>query len=173
MIGEIRDSETADIAFRAAMTGHLVLSTLHCNEAAGAVSRLQDLGVAPYLIASCLAGVVAQRLVPRLCLHCRRAYTPPPEEQALFASPLNRLYAPVGCGQCHEIGLKGRIAIHEVLVCDDEMQAKINSNADTLTLRQAALERGMTLMTSDGMEKVGQGLVHLDDVLWRTGNKTE
>ena len=173
LIGEIRDGETADIAFRAAMTGHLVLSTLHCNEAAGAVSRLQDLGVAPYLIASSLAGVVAQRLVPRLCLHCRRAYTPPPEEETLFASPPSRLYAPVGCGQCHEIGLKGRVAIHEVLVCDDEIQAKINENADTLTLRQAALERGMTLMAADGLEKVGQGLVHLDDVLWRTGNKTE
>ncbi|MGI4787842.1 MAG: ATPase, T2SS/T4P/T4SS family [Janthinobacterium lividum] len=171
LIGEIRDGETADIAFRAAMTGHLVLSTLHCNEAAGAVSRLQDLGVAPYLIASSLAGVVAQRLVPRLCLHCRRAYTPPADEQFLFKSLPERLYAPAGCGQCHERGVKGRIAIHEVLVCGDEIQAKISEKIDTLGLRQAALDRGMTLMASDGLEKVSQGLVHLEDVLWRTGNK--
>ncbi len=171
LIGEIRDSETADIAFRAAMTGHLVLSTLHCNEAAAAVSRLQDLGVAPYLIASSLAGVVAQRLVPRLCLHCRRAYTPPPEEQKLFTPAPERLYVPAGCGQCHEMGLKGRIAIHEVLVCGDEIQSMISASADTLALRRAALERGMTLMTADGLDKVSQGLVHLEDVLWRTGNK--
>ena len=171
LIGEIRDSETADIAFRAAMTGHLVLSTLHCNEAASAVSRLLDLGVAPYLIASSLAGVIAQRLVTRLCLHCRRAYAPPPEEQALFASPPERLYALVGCSQCHEMGIKGRIAIHEVMVCHDEIQAQISQNADTLTLRQAALTHGMTLMASDGLEKVSRGLVPLGDVLWRTGNK--
>lgn len=169
LIGEIRDGETADIAFRAAMTGHLVLSTLHCNEAAGAVSRLQDLGVAPYLIASSLVGVVAQRLVPRLCLHCRRAYTPPPEEAAHFAVPPDRLYTPAGCGQCGEIGLKGRMAIHEILVCDDEIQARIMDRADTRHLRQAALAKGMTVMTDDGLEKVSQGLVPLTDVLWRTG----
>ncbi len=170
LIGEIRDSETADIAFRAAMTGHLVLSTLHCNEAAGAVSRLQDLGVAPYLVASSLAGVVAQRLVPRLCLHCRRAYTPSPEDKRLFVAPPDRLYAPAGCGQCGEIGLKGRMAIHEVMVCDDELQAAIMDRADTRTLRRAALAKGMTLMTDDGLDKVSQGLVALEDVLWRTGN---
>ncbi len=170
LIGEIRDSETADIAFRAAMTGHLVLSTLHCNEAAGAVSRLQDLGVAPYLIASSLAGVVAQRLVPRLCLHCRRAYTPSPEDKRLFDAPPERLYAPVGCGQCSEIGLKGRMAIHEVMVCDDELQAAIMDRADTRILRRAALAKGMILMTDDGLDKVSQGLVALEDVLWRTGN---
>ena len=169
LIGEIRDAETADIAFRAAMTGHLVLSTLHCNEAAGAVSRLMDLGVAPFLIASSLAGVVAQRLVPRLCLHCRRSYTPPPDEQAVFAPPPERLYAPVGCGQCHEIGVKGRIAIHEILVCDDDIQARIVEGEDTRSIRKAALSAGMTLMTSDGLEKVSQGLVQLEDVLWRTG----
>ncbi len=169
LIGEIRDAETADIAFRAAMTGHLVLSTLHCNEAAGAVSRLMDLGVAPYLIASSLAGVVAQRLVPRLCLHCRRAYTPPPDELAVFAAPPERLYAPVGCGQCHEIGLKGRIAIHEVMVCDDDIQERIMAHEDTRLIRSAALSAGMTLMVSDGLEKVSQGLVQLEDVLWRTG----
>ena len=170
LIGEIRDSETADIAFRAAMTGHLVLSTLHCNEAAGAVGRLQDLGVAPYVISSSLAGVIAQRLVPRLCLHCRRAYTPPPEEQALFSAPPERLYQPAGCGQCGETGVKGRIAIHEILMCDDEVQSRINENVGTLALRQTALERGLTLMASDGLEKVSQGLVALTDVLWRTGN---
>ena len=174
LIGEIRDGETADIAFRAAMTGHLVLSTLHCNEAAGAVSRLQDLGVAPYLIASSLAGVVAQRLVPRLCLHCRRAYTPDTEEKALLrdlpGGPPERLYAPAGCGQCGEIGLKGRLAIHEIMVCDDEIQAAIMDCADTRTLRRAALAQGMTLMSDDGLEKVSQGLTALSDVLWRTGN---
>ena len=169
LIGEIRDAETADIAFRAAMTGHLVLSTLHCNEAAGAVSRLMDLGVASYLIASSLAGVVAQRLVPRLCLHCRRAYTPPPEEQAVFPTPPGRLYTPAGCGQCHEIGLKGRIAIHEIMVCDDDIQEKIMAREDTRAIRSAALTAGMTLMVSDGLEKVSQGLVQLEDVLWRTG----
>lgn len=174
LIGEIRDAETAEIAMRAAMTGHLVLSTLHCNEAAGAVSRLLDLGVAPYLIASSLAGVVAQRLVPRLCLHCRRAYLPPPEEQALyepslFASVPERLYAAAGCAQCGEIGVKGRMAIHEVMVCGDEIQELIMDRCDTRTLRNTALASGLSLMCTDGLEKAAQGHVQLSDVLWRTG----
>ena len=178
LIGEIRDAETADIAMRAAMTGHLVLSTLHCNEAAGAVSRLLDLGVAPYLIASSLVGVVAQRLVPRLCLHCRRAYLPPPEEQALYAPPLfasvpERLYAAAGCSQCGEIGVKGRMAIHEVLVCGDEVQELIMDRCDTRTLRNTALASGLSLMGTDGLEKAASGQVQLSDVLWRTGQLGE
>jgi type IV pilus assembly protein PilB len=169
LIGEIRDGETADIAFRAALTGHLVLSTLHCNEAAGAVSRLLDLGVAPYLIASSLAGVVAQRLVPRLCLRCRRGYTPSAEQAAFFSAPPERLYEPQGCVECDGLGVRGRIAVHEVLTTNDQIEALIMNKVDTPSIRSGAIEGGMRSMFEDGLEKVAQGLVCLDDVVLKTG----
>lgn len=164
LIGEIRDGETADIAFRAALTGHLVLSTLHCNEAAGAVSRLLDLGVAPFLIASSLAGVVSQRLVPRLCPACRRAVAPTPAQAALFCAPPPHLYEPQGCAECDGLGIRGRIAIHEVLTADDALQAMIMERADT-----PAVRAGMQSLREDGLDKAAQGLVCLDDVLQKAG----
>lgn len=172
LIGEIRDSETADIAFRAALTGHLVLTTLHCNEAAGAVSRLYDLGVAPFFVASALIAVVSQRLVPRLCVECRRPYVPSADRLALFREPPRRLYEPFGCPECTGLGFKGRIAIHEVMVVTEDLETQILGHADTPTLRRMAVKEGMRTILDDGLDKVAEGIVNLDDVLQKTGKYT-
>jgi type IV pilus assembly protein PilB len=179
LVGEIRDAETAEIAFRAALTGHLVLSTLHCNEAAGAASRLLDMGVAPFLIASTLIGVVAQRLVRKLCPTCRREVVPDVDSLALFRQmgatipPVLRLHEPVGCPQCHQAGTKGRIAVHELMVVNSEVQRLTMQQATTEEIRKAALKAGMIPMITDGLEKVSQGLTSLDDVIRKIGMPTE
>ena len=175
LVGEIRDQETAEIAFRAALTGHLVLSTLHCNEAAGAASRLLDMGVQPFLIASTLIGVVAQRLVRRLCPHCRRETVPDAETLAMFRDikvpipPVMRLYEPVGCAQCGKTGTKGRLAVHEVMVVNNRIQRLTMDRAETSVLRREALDGGMIPMIRDGLEKVSQGLTCVDDVIRKVG----
>lgn len=170
LVGEIRDAETAETAFRAALTGHLVLSTLHCNEAAGAPTRLMDMGVPPFLIASALIGVVAQRLVKRLCPHCRVA-TPATTEQQLIMDALagkelavERLYRSRGCDNCDGRGTRGRIGVHEVLPIDDRIQAEILRRGDTRALREIALSGKMIPLVSDGIEKARLGLTTLDEV---------
>lgn len=178
LVGEIRDAETAEIAFRAALTGHLVLSTLHCNEAAGAVSRLLDMGVPPFLIASTVIGVVGQRLVRRLCPQCRREYTPDDARLAVLremangsgpdAAPL-RLYEPVGCAQCDKMGTKGRVALHEVLVANSQLHRLTMDRAETEAIREAAIANGMIPMVVDGLQKAGQGLTTLEDVQRKVG----
>ena len=175
LVGEIRDAETAEIAFRAAMTGHLVLSTLHCNEAAGASSRLLDMGVAPFLIASTLVGVVAQRLVPKLCPLCRREVVPDTDTIALFRQlgatipPVLRLHEPVGCPQCERQGTKGRVACHEIMLVNSRIQRLTMEQAPTKEIRKAALESGMIPMITDGVDKVAMGLTSLDDVQRKVG----
>ncbi len=179
LVGEIRDQETAEIAFRAALTGHLVLSTLHCNEAAGAASRLLDMGVQPFLIASTLIGAVAQRLVRRLCPHCRQETTPDAGTLALFrhtglqAPPDLRVFEPVGCVQCGKVGMKGRLAVHEVMTVNSRIQRLMMERAETGAIRQAALEGGMVPMLGDGLEKASQGLTTLDDVQRKVGFSME
>lgn len=179
LVGEIRDAETAEIAFRAALTGHLVLSTLHCNGAAGAASRLLDMGVEPFLIASTLIGVVAQRLVQRLCPLCRREVVPDVDTISLFRQmgatipPVLRLHEPVGCAQCDKIGSKGRAAVHEVMVVNSRIQRLIMQQATSEDVRKAALEAGMVPMITDGLEKVSMGLTSLDDVMRKIGTLTE
>ena len=176
LVGEIRDAETAEIAFRAALTGHLVLSTLHCNEAAGAASRLLDMGVPPFLIASTLVGVVSQRLVRKLCPLCRREVLPDADTLTQFRQmgieppESARLYEAVGCLQCDNVGSKGRIAVHEVMTSSNAIQRMILKQADTYTLREAALEAGMVPMIIDGLEKAGQGLAPVADVLHKIGH---
>lgn len=170
LVGEIRDQETAEIAFRAALTGHLVLSTLHCNEAAGAASRLLDMGVPSFLIASALIGTVAQRLVPRLCPHCRRPHDADADERALFQSLCGerrenlQLWEQVGCPQCDMVGIRGRLAVHEVMMVNNRVRRLIMDHAETEQLRQAALDNGMVPMLHDGLEKVAQGLTTLEGV---------
>ncbi len=175
LVGEIRDQETAEIAFRAALTGHLVLSTLHCNEAAGAASRLLDMGVAPFLIASAMIGVVAQRLVPRLCPHCRRPHAPDADERALFeslgggtAAGLD-LYEPGGCAECDAQGVRGRLAVHEVMPVSNRVRRLIMERAETEQIRQAALDADMDPMIRDGLEKAAQGLTTLEGVQRKVG----
>ncbi|MGC4047748.1 MAG: ATPase, T2SS/T4P/T4SS family [Armatimonas sp.] len=177
LVGEIRDGETAEVAFKAAMTGHLVLSTLHCNEAAGAAARLTDMGVEPFLIASGLAGSVAQRLVRRLCPHCRVLAEPDANERALLelltGHPVDipLIGKKVGCPKCNDMGTLGRISIHEVLVMNEEIQHLIIERAPTSALNEKAKETaGFVPMVYDGVEKVVNGLAYLEDVVKKMVN---
>lgn len=170
LVGEIRDAETAETAFRAALTGHLVFSTLHCNEAAGAPTRLLDMGVPGFLISSGLLGVIAQRLVRRLCPHCRREFTPNQELttriEAMSGTPFEGgpLYEAVGCRQCDNIGLRGRMGAHEVMVMNDQLRALCMKDSDTAAVRQVAWQSGMVPLVRDGLEKARQGLTTFEEV---------
>jgi general secretion pathway protein E len=143
MIGEIRDFETAQIAIQASLTGHLVLATLHTNDAASAVTRLTDMGIEPFLLSSSLLGVLAQRLVRKLCSQCHGA----------------------GCDDCHQSGYQGRTGIFELLTTDDALRALIHSQASEADLRTSALMHGMTLMREDGERLVNQGITSREELL--------
>ncbi len=169
LVGEIRDSETAEIACRAALTGHLVLSTLHTNDAPSTVTRLLDLGVPRYLVASQLIGVIAQRLVRTICPHCRGEAQPPPELlTALRLAPdalrTRRTYAGLGCPQCHHQGYWGRTAIHELLLLTPPLRELIASGASEEALRAGALSSGLVSLGGDGLAKVWEGITTLDEV---------
>lgn len=171
MVGEIRDTETAEIAVRASLTGHLVLSTLHTNDAVSSVSRLRDMGVEPYLIASSLIGVVAQRLVRKICTDCKEAYVPSSQEAIMMEGHGLRsdmLHKGKGCGNCNSTGYRGRIAIHEVLSVDDHLRQLITDSASVDELRLAAKERGLVQLMEDGLLKVSQGMTTLQEVLRET-----
>lgn len=169
LVGEIRDYETAEVAIRAALTGHLVLSTLHTNTAVGAVTRLQDMGVPPYLIASSPSGCLAQRLVRLICFKCR--------EQVPFDSPEYReaavklrlpeglpIYHGAGCAACGETGYRGRIAVTELLTFDAELRRAVMDKADADTLRRLALKNGMKTLWDDGLEKLRGGLTTAEEI---------
>ena len=165
MVGEIRDSETGEIALKAATTGHLVLSTLHTNSAISSITRLRDIGLEPFLIASSLLGVIAQRLARRLCQQCRETYqASDSEKNALNIAtdqPLT-LWQPKGCPLCGGNGYQGRIALFETFWMDDEMEALITEGADELTLRKKA--KHFTSLADDGREKVFQGLTTIQEL---------
>ncbi len=168
MVGEIRDEPTANIAVQAALTGHLVLSTLHTNDAPGAVTRLLDLGVAPYLVSASLKGVLAQRLVRRVCANCKTEYEPPASIRKTVEAAggeVAKFYRGVGCRKCRNTGYAGRIAIHELFIPDDEMSEMINERISTKKLRAKALETGMVPLQHDGIEKVRAGIVSIEEVL--------
>jgi type IV pilus assembly protein PilB len=166
LVGEIRDAETAETAFRAAMTGHLVLSTLHSNDAPTSITRLIDMGVPPFLISSGLIGVVAQRLVRRLCPFCRRQAPPTPQQAALLTiSPTENIYHPVGCQKCDGTGYKGRIGVHEVVTVDERMERLIMDRAPGSQLRQAARSAGMVPIREDALMKIRTGLTSVEDVI--------
>jgi general secretion pathway protein E len=164
MVGEIRDTETAQIAVQAALTGHMILSTLHTNSAAGAVTRLLDMEVEPFLLGSVLSGVLAQRLVRRLCRSCREPFTP---DAALLEKlgAASTLYRAVGCDACGGSGYAGRIALFELLVVDDAIAALILRRADTRAIADAAASRGMRSLVGDGLLKASQGLTTVEEVL--------
>jgi general secretion pathway protein E len=168
MVGEIRDTETADLAVTAALTGHLVLSSLHTNEAAGAFPRLIDMGVEPFLVASSVNAVMAQRLVRRVCLKCKESYEASPIElQELglknIQGPIT-LYKAVGCVSCSQTGYSGRINVHELLIVDDPIRSLIMKNADSATIRRSAMERGMLTMHEDGARKVLAGVTTVQEL---------
>jgi len=170
MIGEIRDLETASIATNASLTGHLVFSTLHTNDAPSAIARLTDIGVQPFLVASSLRAIIAQRLVRRICLSCRqRAELSESEMRALRIEPGQLRDAQVmqgrGCEQCRGTGYKGRIGIFEIFVLDDEVRHMINKRSATLSLRQRARELGMRTLREDGVRKVLAGLTSAEEVI--------
>jgi type IV pilus assembly protein PilB len=169
MVGEIRDQETAEIALKAAQTGQLVLSTLHTNDSVSAIVRLLDLGVAPFLIASSVIGVVAQRLVRKLCA-CHSVEPITPELSARLADaglPITRgdIRVPGACGVCDRTGFKGRTAVAELLTVNESIRAMIRSGENIDAIREAARLRGMRLMHEDGLDKVKAGLTTYDEIL--------
>ena len=169
MIGEIRDEETADIAMEAALTGHLVFSTLHTNDAPSAVTRLLDIGVKPFLVASALRAAMAQRLVRAICEKCKEEYQPTERELKMlgnFSKTMpDHLYHGAGCDRCGKSGYKGRKGIFEIFKVDDTVQRLIFDHAPATILRQRARELGMRTLREDGMLKVASGMTSLQEVL--------
>jgi general secretion pathway protein E len=172
LVGEIRDLETARIAAQASLTGHLLLSTLHTNDAASSITRLIDMGLEDYLVAAVLKGILAQRLVRRLCTACREAYEPEPDLLArpeLAALDGAILYRPVGCDSCGDTGYHGRTAIAELLVFDEDLARLVLARADPAEITAAARTSGMIDLRGDGLAKVAAGETSLDEVLRVTG----
>jgi len=173
MVGEIRDEETARIAVQAALTGHLVLSTLHTNDAAGAFTRLLDMGIEPYLVSSSVIGAAAQRLVRTLCPHCKAPYEPAPE--LLTRLGLNAegglspkgytFFRPVGCEECNDIGYRGRVGVFEILKVEEEIRQLITARAPGTAIKEAAIRLGMRTLQRDGIEKVILGITSVEEVL--------
>ena len=181
LVGEIRDLETAEIAIQASLTGHLVFSTLHTNDAAGAITRLADMGVQPFLVASSLVGVIAQRLVRVLCETCRASYVPTPEEveQAgitprILAEAGNpsRLFKAVGCPACQNTGYLRRTGIYEMMLVDDDIRQLILKNVDSQAIKRKAAEHGMVSLLDHGAFKVAKGLTTAAEVLSVTAEDT-
>ncbi|WP_044894626.1 GspE/PulE family protein [Bacillus alveayuensis] len=168
MVGEIRDRETAEVAIRAALTGHLVLSTLHTNDALSTVTRLIDMGIEPFLVATSLNGVVSQRLVRRICRDCQQEQEPTKREIEIFSKrglTIDKVIRGRGCPMCNMTGYKGRIALHELLVMTDDMRRVILNKEPFLKLRELAIKNKTIFLIDDGLLKVKQGLTTLEEVL--------
>ncbi len=170
LIGEMRDHETAEIAIQASLTGHLVFSTLHTNDAAGSITRLVDMGVEPYLVSSSVVGIMAQRLVRTICPHCRESFQP--EEKALkeiglFPDdiPGGTLYRGTGCDKCFNSGYMGRSGIFEILLIDDEIRRMVLERTNTGVIKQSALKKGMRTLRMDGARQVVEGQTTIDEVV--------
>ncbi len=168
LVGEVRDLETAENAIQASLTGHLVFSTLHTNDAAGAYTRLTDMGVEPFLVSSTVEGVMAQRLVRTLCAHCKAPYRPKPEElprdfpreELAHAT----LYRPVGCRECRQVGYKGRVGIFELMVTSERIRQLAHERNSAWAIKQAAIEEGMRTLRQDGWRKVLDGRTTIEEV---------
>jgi type IV pilus assembly protein PilB len=171
LVGEIRDHETARIAVEAALTGHLVLSTMHTNDAPSALPRLVEIGVEPYLVASAIDCVVAQRLIRKLCTRCREAYRPSPAELLEVGYPeaavdgIQELFVPVGCPACAKTGFHGRIGLYEVLLMSEEIERMTVERASSVDIRRSAERDGMTSLREDGLAKARMGVTSIREVL--------
>jgi general secretion pathway protein E len=168
LVGEIRDRETADIAIQSALTGHLVFSTVHTNDAAGAVTRLEDMGVESFLIASAVMGIIGQRLVRRVCPDCAVPAAPDPALLRSLGADVDDTgdyRVGKGCETCNRTGFRGRISIFELLVLDDAIRALVLSRASAGAIREAAVRAGMRTMRRDGLEKAARGLTTVAEVL--------
>jgi general secretion pathway protein E len=168
MVGEIRDRETAEIAIQASLTGHLVMSTVHTNDAPGAITRLVDMGIEPFLVASSLVGVLAQRLVRTLCKSCKEPYVPSAEELnkiGLKAQPTDTFFRERGCASCLSTGYQGRAGIYELLLVTEQIRALVLKNVDAGTIRRAAVAAGMKTLLDDGGRRVRLGQTTAEEVL--------
>jgi general secretion pathway protein E len=170
LVGEIRDMETAEISIHAALTGHLVFSTLHTNDAPGAVTRLIDMGIEPFLVASSVVAIVAQRLVRVICPSCKKPYKPERallEELGLNSSRTNKktLYRGKGCSECLNTGYRGRTGIYEILLVDDAIRSLVLKTSDSTTIKQEGVARGMTTLRDDGIRKVLEGTTTIEEVV--------
>ncbi len=174
LVGEIRDSETADLAVQAALTGHLVFSTLHTNDAAGALPRLLDMGAEPFLLASSMTAILAQRIVRKICAHCKKQYTPPPELVEDIKRVLGKLvsettqialYKGEGCAQCNDTGYSGRIGVFEVIRISEKISKLILERSSAGDIQRLAVEEGMITMKQDGYLKAVEGVTSIEEVL--------
>jgi len=171
MVGEIRDPETVEVAIKAALTGHLVLSTLHTNDAPSSITRLINMGVEPFLVTSSLNMVVAQRLVRRICRECRESFTPTSEligQIGMQEDTTTEFYRGAGCAECRDTGYKGRVALYEIMVLTDAMRDKIIEGISTTSLKQMAMREGMRTLRGSGILKIVQGVTTLEEVLSTT-----
>ncbi|TRZ99298.1 MAG: secretion system protein E, partial [Rhodocyclaceae bacterium] len=168
LVGEIRDAETAEMAFRAAMTGHQVYSTLHTNSAIGVFPRLMDIGILPDIMAGNIIGVIAQRLLRRLCVHCRRPYPAEPHEIRLLGQEgqqaIPTIYRSAGCESCNYQGYRGRVAIMELLRLDGDIDELVARRATVREIRNAALAKGFRPLAEDGLRRVRDGTTSLEEV---------
>ena len=170
LIGEVRDHETAQIGIEAALTGHLVLSTLHTNDAPSAITRLTEMGIEPFLVGSALDCVLAQRLARKLCGKCKEAYTPTPQQLLEVGFPwqdgeeLPELFRPAGCSACAKTGYKGRLALHEVMAVSEEIERLTVERASAMTINKVAIEQGMITLRRDGLTKVKQGKTSIEEI---------
>ena len=170
MVGEIRDRETAEMAVQAALTGHLVLSTLHTNDAPSAIARLMEIGVPPYLISATLIGVVAQRLVRTLCPHCKQSQSFDKLDWDALIKPWktsapDKIAFADGCLECRQTGFRGRVGIYEMMPISDILKEEINQNFDLTRFRKAAIKQGMKPLNLDGAQKVAKGVTTIEEVL--------
>jgi type II secretory ATPase GspE/PulE/Tfp pilus assembly ATPase PilB-like protein len=165
LVGEVRDLETAQICLQSALTGHLVLSTLHTNDAPSAINRLIDLGIEPYLIAPSLILVCAQRLLRKLCPDCKEAYEPTPEELGSVKIKSDLLFKAKGCSKCNQIGYRGRVAIGEILIVNESIRELINQRASFLKIRDVAVSQGMQTLFDSAIRKVESGVTSLEEAL--------
>lgn len=177
MIGEIRDRETAEIAIQASLTGHLVLSTLHTNDSASSATRLIDMGVEPFLVASSLVGIVAQRLIRTVCKNCGQSYEPSDfelEQLGITREQIQdkRIYRAVGCSSCSETGYSGRDGIHEILMVDDDIRGLITRNVDAMTIKKAAMKKGLESLREIGINRVLSGKTTIEEILTITQEDT-
>jgi general secretion pathway protein E/type IV pilus assembly protein PilB len=176
LVGEIRDEETADMAFRAAMTGHQVYSTLHTNSAIGALPRLRDIGIIPEIMAGNIIGIIAQRLIRKLCNYCKEAYRPSKYEQRLLQNKDGKLpnvvYRPKGCTTCDNTGYKGRMALLEILKMSTELDDLLEHGATTKEIRETANEQGFFTLADDGIRHIFDGTTSIEEVT-RVADLTE
>jgi type II secretory ATPase GspE/PulE/Tfp pilus assembly ATPase PilB-like protein len=166
MVGEIRDVETAEIAIQASLTGHLVFSTLHTNDAASTLTRLLDMGIEPYLIASSIIGIFAQRLVRVICPHCKEKFTPNSERiKDLNITQEQEFYRGKGCPECKGTGFIGRIGVFELLLMNDELKEMVLAKKSAGEIKQKALALGMRTLFDDGLAKFKKGITTIEEVL--------